>query len=108
MSKYIVIAGCSIYAPTYPIIAKSLTDVEEWAYLTAIESFESYEGLHGLMSFPEFCEEFGYHDLESDAAWEEFCGYREDELVYHVTLFDETNEFHLGILEEEGGEFIEI
>ena len=107
MTKYIVTAGCSIYSTVYPIIANSLTDAEEWAYLTAIEEFESYEGLHGLMSFQEFCEDAGYHDLESEAAWEEFYGYREDELVYHVTLFDETNEFHLEVLKEEGG-WIEI
>lgn len=109
MNKYIVTAGCSIYAEEYPVMAKELSDANQWAYLAAIEEFDSYAGLHGLMDFNEFCDDMGYgSDYNEDKAWEEFCDYREGELIYSVEPFDETNEEHLDYLEWNGGEFIEV
>lgn len=108
MNKYIVHAGCSINAEYYPVIGK-FKEVENWAWLTAVEEFDSYAGLHGLMDFNDFCNDMGYDiDFDEDKAWEDFCDYREGELIYSVKPFDETNEEHLDYLEWNGGEFIEI
>ena len=108
MNKYIVHAGCSINAEYYPVIGE-LKEVENWAWLTAIEDFESYAGLHGLMDFNDFCNDMGYDiDFDEDRAWEDFCDYREGELIYSVKSFDETNEEHLDYLAWNGGEFIEL
>lgn len=108
MNKYIVHAGCSINAEYYPVIGE-LKEVENWAWLTAVEDFDSYAGLHGLMDFNDFCNDMGYDiDFDEDKAWEDFCDYREDELIYSVKPFDETNEEHLDCLEWNGGEFIEV
>lgn len=108
MNKYIVHAGCSINAEYYPVIGK-FKEVENWAWLTAVEEFDSYAGLHGLMDFNDFCNDMGYDiDFDEDKAWEDFCDYREGELIYSVKPFDETNEEHLDCLEWNGGEFIEV
>ena len=108
MNKYIVQAGCSINAEYYPVMGK-LKEVENWAWLTAVEEFDSYAGLHGLMDFNDFCNDMGYDiDFDEDKAWEDFCDYREGELIYSVKPFDETNEEHLDCLEWNGGEFIEV
>lgn len=108
MDKYIVQAGCSIHAECYPVIGE-LKEVEEWALQAALEEFDSYAGLHGLMDFDEYCDEEGY-DIDygdREEAWEGFCEYRENELIYSVKPFDETKEEHLDCLEWNGGEFIE-
>ena len=108
MNKYIVHAGCSINAEYFPVIGE-LKEVENWAWLTAVEEFDSYAGLHGLMDFNDFCNDMGYDiDFDEDKAWEDFCDYREGELIYSVKPFDETNEEHLDYLEWNGGEFIEV
>ena len=108
MNKYIVHAGCSINAEYFPVIGE-LKEVENWAWLTAVEDFDSYSGLHGLMDFNDFCNDMGYDiDFDEDKAWEDFCDYREGELIYSVKPFDETNEEHLDCLEWNGGEFIEV
>ena len=108
MNKYIVHAGCSINAEYYPVIGK-FKEVENWTWLTAVEEFDSYAGLHGLMDFNDFCNDMGYDiDFDEDKAWEDFCDYREGELIYSVKPFDETNEEHLDCLEWNGGEFIEV
>ena len=108
MNKYIVQAGCSINAEYYPVMGK-LKEVENWAWLTAVEEFDSYAGLHGLMDFNDFCNDMGYDiDFDEDKAQEDFCEYRENELIYSVKPFDETNEEHLDCLEWNGGEFIEV
>lgn len=108
MNKYIVHAGCSINAEYFPVIGE-LKEVENWAWLTAVEEFDSYAGLHGLMDFNEFCNDMGYDiDFDEDKAQEDFCDYREGELIYSVKPFDETNEEHLDYLEWNGGEFIEV
>ena len=108
MNKYIVHAGCSINAEYFPVIGK-FKEVENWAWLTAVEDFDSYAGLHGLMDFNDFCNDMGYDiDFDEDKAWEDFCDYREGELIYSVKPFDETNEEHLDCLEWNGGEFIEV
>ena len=108
MNKYIVHAGCSINAEYFPVIGE-LKEVENWAWLTAVEDFDSYAGLHGLMDFNDFCNDMGYDiDFDEDKAWEDFCDYREGELIYSVKPFDETNEEHLDCLEWNGGEFIEV
>ena len=108
MNKYIVHAGCSINAEYYPVMGK-LKEVEDWAWLTAIEEFDSYAGFHGLMDFNDFCNDMGYDiDFDEDKAQEDFCDYREGELIYSVKPFDETNEEHLDCLEWNGGEFIEV
>lgn len=78
MDKYIVHAGCSINAEYYPVMGK-LKEVENWAWQTALEE-----------------------------VWEGFCDYHENELIYSVKPFDETNEKHLDYLEWNGGEFIEV
>ena len=108
MNKYIVHAGCSINAEYFPVIGE-LKEVENWAWLTAVEEFDSYAGLHGLMDFNDFCNDMGYDiDFDEDKAQEDFCEYRENELIYSVKPFDETNEEHLDYLEWNGGEFIEV
>lgn len=108
MNKYIVHAGCSINAEYFPVIGE-LKEVENWAWQTALEEFDSYAGLHGLMDFNDFCNDMGYDiDFDEDKAWEDFCDYREGELIYSVKFFDEINEEHLDYLEWNGGEFIEV
>lgn len=108
MNKYIVHAGCSTNAEYFPVIGE-LKEVENWAWETAVEEFDSYGGLHGLMDFNDFCNVMGYDiDFDEDKAWEDFCDYCEGELIYYVELFDETNEEHLDYLEWNGGEFIEV
>ena len=108
MGRYIVHAGCSINAEYYPVIG-DLKEVENWAYQTALEEFDSYAGLHGLMDFEEYCGDMFYAiDFDEEGAWEDFCDYREGELIYHVEPFDGTNEEHLDWLEWNKGEFIEV
>lgn len=111
MGRYIVHAGCSINAEYYPVIGE-LKEVENWAYQVALEEFDFYAGLHGLMDFEEYCDEaFTFYDIDYDdeeAAWEDFCDYREGELIYCVKPFDETNEYHIEYLNWNKGEFIEV
>ena len=108
MGRYIVHAGCSVYAEYYPVIGE-LKEVEDWAYQVALEEFDSFAGMHGLMDFNEYCGDmFHAIDFDEEEAWEGFCDYREGELIYHVEPFDETNEEHLDYFEWNGGEFIEV
>lgn len=95
---YIVEYGCSANHETICVKSdKKLKDIVNFAYHSAIEEFESYEGLHGILTFNEFCEEESY-DTEDDEAWESYCEYRENDITYEVEEFDEKNEEHLAIL----------
>ena len=105
--KFIIEYGCSVSTEHLAVEADSLEIAEEYAYQSAYSCRESFEGLHGVLDFAEFCEEEGY-DEEDDSAWEEFKDMVEYELNYHAHEFDEDDEDDKTVLEDCGGKFFRI
>lgn len=105
--KFIIEYGCSVSTEHLAVEADSLEIAEEYAYQSAYDCRESFEGLHGVLDFTEFCEEEGYNE-EDDSAWEEFKDMVEYELTYHVHEFDEDDEDDMTVLEDCGGKFFRI
>ena len=105
--KFIAEYGCSISTEHLAIEADSMESALQFAYESAFECRESFEGLHGVLDFAEFCEEEGY-DEDRDSSWEEYKQMVEEEIEYCVEEFDEENEEHLDILADSGGEFFRV
>lgn len=59
----------------------SLEAAEEYAYQEAKDIYDSYDGLHGLMTVEEIMEE---EDLSEDEAYEAWEEQREDWIEYYV------------------------
>lgn len=105
--KFIIEYGCSVCTEHLAIEANSLAEAEHYAYQSAYECRESFEGFHGVLSFAEFCEEEGY-DEEDEHAWEAFNDMVEYELNYHAHEFNEDDEDDMSVLEDYGGKFFRI
>lgn len=105
--KFIGHYGCSVDDNYVVPLIGTKYDVEEYLYQQSIEVFESFAGLHGLLSFEEFCEELDGFETEFSAE-ELYDEYREGELCWYAEPFDETLEDHMDILTQEGGKFIEV
>ena len=73
-----------------------------YAYEKAIEEYQSYEGLHGIMDIEEVCEEFGIEDINSEEAEIAYQEERESWLSYSAEEYDEENDEHVSALEEFG------
>ena len=106
--KFIIEYGCSVTTEYLAVEAKSLEEAEYYAYQSAYDCRGSFEGLHGVLDFAEFCEEEGY-DEEDDNAWEAYKEMVEWELHYHVHEFDPNNEEDVSVLEDNSeGKFFQI
>lgn len=106
--KFIIEYGCSVTTEYLAVEAKSLEEAEQYAYQSAYECRESFEGLHGVLDFAEFCEEEEY-DEEDDSAWEAYKEMVEWELHYHAHEFDPNNEEDISVLEDNSeGKFFQI
>lgn len=90
-----------------PVEADTINLALSYAEQLAISWRESYEGLHGVQDFSEFCEENGY-DEDSPEAWDDFFDCVQGEIFYSAEDFDEENIAHLDILEECEGAFWQI
>ena len=105
--KFIIEYGCSVTTEYLAVEADSLEEAEQYAYQSAYECCESFEGLHGVLDFAEFCEEEEY-DEEDVCAWEAYSDIVEWELHLHVHEFDWEYEDDVSILEACGGNFFRI
>lgn len=100
--KFYVEYGCGC-GDNYMIVeAKDLAAAENYAYEKAIEEYESYEGLHGILTKEEVCEEWGIEDVDSDEAEVAYREEREGQLNYLAEEYDEENDEHVSALEEFG------
>lgn len=90
MAKYEIYASGVSHDPDFHGVheCKNLGQAEKLAWEYAVEDYQSYEGLHGIMDLAEVAEEYGF-DEDSDAAWEAYCDERESWLNYHVKLVEE-------------------
>ena len=105
--KFIIEYGCDICTEHLAVEANCLESALTYAEAEAWRLRESYEGLHGVLDFTEFCEENNY-DTEDETAWEEYVDMIRYELHYYAEDFDELNEDHLSILNDCGGEFFPV
>lgn len=106
--KFIIEYGCDgVGGEWLAVETENINDASHYAYLSAFDYREGYEGLHGIQSFAEFCEENDL-DEEREASWEEYSAMVEDEIYYHVYDFNEEDELHLDVLRESGGKFYEV
>ena len=100
--KFYIEYGCGC-GDNYMIIeAEDLAAAENYAYEKAIEEYQSYEGLHGIMDIEEVCEEFGIEDVASAEAEIAYQEERESWLSYSAEEYDEENDEHVSALEEFG------
>ena len=97
--KFVINYGCGCGNNEEVIEAKDLEAAEKYAYECAVEDYESYEGLHGVMSLDDVCEEYGIEDRDSDEAWDAYREERESQLSYEAIELDETNEEHRDLLD---------
>ena len=100
--KFYVEYGCGCGDNYMVIEAKDLAAAENYAYEKAIEEYESYEGLHGILNKEEVCEEWGIEDVDSDEAEVAYREEREGQLNYLAEEYDEENDEHISALEEFG------
>lgn len=105
--KFIIEYGCSVTTEHLAIEADSLEEAEWYAYQSAYDCRESFEGLHGVLDFAEFCEEEEY-DEEDEHAWEAYKEMVEWELNYHAHEFSWENEDDVSILEDCEGHFFRV
>lgn len=97
--KFIINYGCGCGENEEIVEAKSLGDAEKYAYECAVVDYESYEGLHGVMSLDDVCEDQNIEDRDSEEAWVAYVEERENSINYGAIEFDETNEEHRDLLE---------
>ena len=105
--KFIIEYGCSVTTEHLAIEADSLEEAEQYAYQSAYDCRESFEGLHGVLDFAEFCEEEEY-DEEDEHAWEAYKEMVEWELNYHAHEFSWEDEDDVSILEDCEGHFFRV
>lgn len=77
-----------------------LEDAEEYAYAEASQTYDNYEGLHGLRTIEDIMEEDGISDVEE--AEEAYFEERENWLEYWVEEVDEDEEVNEDEDEYEG------
>ena len=72
----------------------------DYAYERAIEEYDSYEGLHGILSQAEVCEEYGIEDIESVEAETAYFEEKENTVHYHAAAYDAENTDHSSAMED--------
>lgn len=97
--KFYVVWGHHVNRNEEILEFENQREAEEWAYQNSIESYDSYAGLHGIMSIEDIMEE---EDVDYETAEEIYAEYRENEINYNAEVFDENNEYHSAILEDQG------
>lgn len=102
MKHFIVRYGCYINSYVVPLEAENIEEAREWAYEKSIEEHQSYEGLHGVLDFDEYCEENEVFGTEAEDEYEE---YRDGNLDWYVEEFNPKNLEHEEILAENGWRF---
>ena len=105
--KFIIEYGCDICTEHLAVEADYIETAVTFAEAEAWRLRESYEGLHGVLDYGEFCDENNL-DPEDDSSWEEFADMVRWELNYYAEVFDKDNGDHISILEDYGGEFFKI
>jgi hypothetical protein len=100
--KFYIEYGCGMGENSMIVSADNLDRASSFAYEKAIEEYETFEGLHGILDINDVCEEQGIDDIESDEAWEAYREEREYCLEYFAEEFDETKDEHVSALEEFG------
>lgn len=102
--------GCSCENVTEIVDFPSEEEAREYAYCCAIESYSSFEGLHGVRGLDDISEDLFEKELddciaseleEIEEAYEEEV---ESDIFFSVELFDDSNRDHLLWLECQKGE----
>ena len=102
--KFFVNYGFDIFKEQIAIEAESAEIAEDWAYNESMSHYESYAGLHGVLSMEDFAEELGI-DVDDDECYDAYHDHVMYCLDYSVDEFDFTNVEHLEILREQKGIF---
>lgn len=89
------------------IQAKTEETAWEYAHYKAREYRDSYEGMHGVLDYFEFCEE-NELDIEASEVEDLFFEFVENEIHYAVDVYDAENEEHQTVLEECNNIFFEV
>lgn len=98
--KYFIIYGCGCGDEYAVIEAKNENDAMNYARECAIENYQSFEGLHGVLDWAEVKEEYQIEDdYEVDVAYAEEV---ESTIDYGVEPFNEKDELHLDVLADQG------
>lgn len=92
-SLYYIEYGCTCEDVSLVILAESLEEATTYAYESAIDSYHSFEGLHGMLDYIEFCEEEGYDPEDKDAE-DAFNEMVENDIHYFASFYDGENEDH--------------
>lgn len=100
--KFVINYGCGCGDNEEVIEAKDLKAAEHYAYDCAVNDYESYEGLHGVMDIDDVCAEYNIEDRNSSEAWDAYIEERENNINYEAIEFDSDNEEHRDLLEYSG------
>jgi hypothetical protein len=97
---YVVSFGCGCGENEELIRAKSLEAAEKYAYEKAIEDYESYEGLHGILDMDDIANEYNLDPEEDEEEIEVlYLEERENSISYSAEEFDLSNDYHKDLFE---------
>lgn len=97
---YFITYGCGC-GEEYEVIEAPNEETALYAARSrAIDNYQSYEGYHGILDRFDVGVEYGLEDEDciEDAYWDEI----ENSIQYEVFLFDENDEEHMAVLEDQG------
>ena len=98
MALYVIMYGCGCGEEEEIVEAENFDRAMDMAYEAAVENYESYEGLHGIMNREDVAEEFGLED--EDEIDEAYIEERENTISYSAEELDLENDEHAYLYEE--------
>ena len=98
MALYVIRYGCGCGEEVELIKAETFDKAMDCAYEAAVENYESFEGLHGVMDREDIAEEFGLED--EDEIDEAYIEERENTISYFAEELDLENDEHAYLYEE--------
>lgn len=105
--RFIIEYGCEITTEYLAIETESLEDAMDFAETEAWRLRESYEGLHGVLDYEEFCEDREL-DPNNEDNWEEYAEIIRYEISYGAHEFDDNDEEDISILRDCDWQFFEV
>lgn len=106
--KFIGRYGCSCEDEIIALSAENREQAESYVYQNAIESYQSFEDLHGIRSWGQIAEDEGLDkETEREAIDECYDEEVENDIHYSVEIFDYKNEEHMDVLREQEMNFWE-
>ena len=105
--QFIIEYGCDVCTEHLAVEANCIETALTFADGEAWRLRESYEGLHGVLDYNEFCEENNL-DSENEDSWGDYIDMIRYELHSYAEDFDENNEDHISILHDCGGVFFAV